>query len=202
MRCIALALLTALPTLLPAQRQTQSEKYQKRDTVIVVDGDTVNTKLLNEVTFFMPLKLRKHSDREKYLYLKRKVYRVFKYAKIASDTLLNLEQELGELKSRRQKRRAIRRLQRYMNHTFADRLKRLSRTDGQILVKLVYRQTHLTPYQIIRRYRSGWTAFWWNLKANLFDISLKKVYDPKHNRQDRFIEDIIQEGLLSGQLKG
>ena len=177
------------------------DSWASRDTTIVIGGDTVHTKLLHEFTYFMPLRLKNHSDRIQYLYLKRKVYRVFKYAKIASDSLIRLQKAVDEVQSRRAKRRIVKKLQRYMKAEFADPLKALSRTDGQILVKLVCRQTQHTPFEIIKAYKSGWSAFWWNVKANLFDISLKKTYDPKGDRADRFIEDIIQKGLSSGELK-
>lgn len=182
-------------------RQYTVQQNADRDTLLVFDGDTVSVKRLQEVTYFVPMRLKRASDLAKYRYLKRKVYRVFKYAKLASDSLLSLEKKVEALRSKRKRRRAVKSLQRRMSAAFAAQLKNLSRTDGQILVKLVYRQTQLTPYQIIRKYRSGWTAFWWNFKANLFEISLKKIYDPEHEPEDRFIEDIVQKGLLSSDLK-
>ncbi len=203
MRHLLTGLILGFWVLAPAQNRPKHTRppWAERDTTIVIGGDTVHTQLLRELTYFTPLRLKNRSDRVRYLYLKRKVYRVFKYAKIASDSLLELQRQLDLVQSKRAKRRIVKKLQRYMKDAFANQLKALSRTDGQILVKLVYRQTQLTPFEIIKAYKSGWSAFWWNVKANLFDISLKKTYDPKGDRTDRFIEDIIQKGLSSGRLK-
>jgi hypothetical protein len=49
--------------------------------------------------------------------------------------------------------------------------------------------------------RSGWRAFWFNSTANLFNISLKEIYDPEHVKEDYLIEDVLQRNFQSGKLE-
>jgi len=80
-------------------------------------------------------------------------------------------------------------------------LKKLTRTEGQILVKLIHRQTGKTTFELIKELRSGWRAFWFNSTANLFDISLKREFNPMDVKEDFFIEDILERAFQNRQLK-
>ena len=77
----------------------------------------------------------------------------------------------------------------------------MTRTEGQILVKLIHRQTGRTAFDLIKELRSGWKAFWANNTANLFDISLKREYDPYNEKEDYLIEDILQRNFQNGILE-
>ena len=88
-----------------------------------------------------------------------------------------------------------------MEGEFTDRLKKLTRTEGEILIKLMHRQTGETAFDLVKDYRSGWKAFWYNTTANLFKLSLKDKYDPVHNTKDFLIEDILQRAFTDGTLE-
>ena len=88
-----------------------------------------------------------------------------------------------------------------MEEEFAPQLKKLTRTEGRILIKLVNRQTGETMYELIKEYRSGWKAFWYNSSANLFKLSLKNEYKPEENAMDFIIEDILQRSFINGTLE-
>ena len=76
----------------------------------------------------------------------------------------------------------------------------MSRKQGQILVKLIYRQTGVTTFDLIKDYKSGWKAFWSNNTAKLFDISLKEKYEPYEVNQDFLIETILVRAFNNGKL--
>ena len=69
----------------------------------------------------------------------------------------------------------------------------LSRKDGQILVKLIDRQTGKTTFSLIKEFKSGWKAFWSNQAAKLFDINLKTKFDADNVLEDYYIERILKE---------
>ena len=73
--------------------------------------------------------------------------------------------------------------------------------EGQILVKLIYRETNFTTYDIVRFYRGRFNAFFWQTMAKFWDNDLKKDYHPENNREDMFIEYIIKEAKLEKILK-
>ena len=77
----------------------------------------------------------------------------------------------------------------------------LGREEGRILIKLVHRQTGETMYELIKEYRSGWKAFWYNTTANLFEISLKEEYNPFEIKEDYLIEDILERSFQENKLE-
>jgi len=85
-----------------------------------------------------------------------------------------------------------------MEQEFTDQLKKLTRTEGRILIKLMHRQTGIVTYDLVKDYRSGWKAFWYNTTANVFKLSLKDTYDPMNNDEDFLIEDILQRAFVAG----
>ena len=87
-----------------------------------------------------------------------------------------------------------------MEEEFTDQLKKLTRTEGRILIKLLHRQTGFVAYDLVKDYRSGWKAFWYNTTASVFKLSLKDTYDPMNNNEDFLIEDILQRAFVDGVL--
>jgi hypothetical protein len=76
----------------------------------------------------------------------------------------------------------------------------MTRTEGRILIKLLHRQTGLTAFDLVKEYRNGWKAFWYNATANVFKLSLKSEYHPETDPLDFLIEDILQRSFLDGSL--
>ena len=119
---------------------------------------------------------------------------------MAAERLMTLNERLENLDSKRAKKKYIRMLQKYMEEEFTAELKKMTRTEGQILIKLINRQTGKTMFELIKEYRSGWKAFWYNNTARLFKISLKEKYDPINVEEDYWIEDILQRSFQSNIL--
>ncbi|WP_291147852.1 DUF4294 domain-containing protein [Flavobacterium sp. UBA7680] len=132
--------------------------------------------------------------------LQNRVYKVYPYARLAADRLTALNSGMARLKTNREKKKYFKIVEDYLNNEFEDRLKKLSRKQGQILVKLVHRQTGKTTYELIKNLKSGFKAFVSNTTANLFDISLKTEYKPYDVNEDYLIETILVRGFESGRL--
>lgn len=165
----------------------------------IVEGDTVVREMidLDEVLVLGKLKFKSDLERRKYLILRRKTRKVYPYAKLASERLLELQSRLDLIKTKRDKKKYTKIVQNYIEDQFSAELKKLTRTEGQILVKLIHRQTGITAYALIKDLKSGWRAFWYNSTASLFDISLKEEFHPESNEEDYLIEDILQRSFQS-----
>ena len=133
--------------------------------------------------------------RKQYLTLKRRVYRTYPYAKVASERLEILNRNLAKLKSKKEKKKFLKITEEYMENEFEARLKNLSRKDGQILVKLIHRQTGQTTYDLVKDLKSGWNAYWYGKAAKLYNIDLKTTYQPYTIKEDFWIEDILLESF-------
>jgi len=166
-----------------------------------IENDSMPSINLDKVVLFRKLKFDSKDQYIKYLILKRKVIKVFPYARMAAIQLDSLNNHLETLPKKRFKKRHIRKKQRQIKNTFSKELKNLTRTEGQILVKLLYRQTGQTAYNLVKELKSGWRAFWYNTQAGIFNISLKKEFNPKESKEDFYIEDILQRAFQEGTLE-
>ena len=108
---------------------------------------------------------------------------------------------MSSLKRKRDKKKYAKVIQKYIENEFSAELKKLTKTEGQILVKLIHRHTGRTAFDLIKDLRSGWRAFWYNNTANLFDISLKREFTPIDVLEDYLIEDILQRAFQSEVLE-
>jgi hypothetical protein len=140
-------------------------------------------------------------DKKQFLLLQRRVYVTYPYAKVAAERLTSLNRGMSQFTNSRDKKRYFKIVEDYLSNEFEARLKKLSKKQGQILVKLIDRQTGSTTYELIRSLKSGWKAFWSNTTASMFDIDLKLKYQPYDVNEDYLIETILVRGFESGRLR-
>ncbi|MFI1743128.1 DUF4294 domain-containing protein [Thalassobellus sediminis] len=190
------------PVLLFAQ-VADAEQDSTETKYLIIKGDSVPRTTINleEVMLLNKLKFDSKKDRIRYLILRRKTIKVYPYAKMAADRLDSLSARLETMTKKRDKKRYTKMLQKYIEGEFSEKLKKFTRTEGQILVKLIHRQTGRTAFDLVKELRSGWRAFWYNTTASMFDISLKKEFDPLNEKEDYLIEDILQRNFQSGRLE-
>ena len=136
---------------------------------------------------------------EDYWRLKRRIIKVWPYAVLASQYLYEMDSLRGEL-SKRKFQKTVNQRQKELFDNFAGILKKFTRTEGKILIKLVYRQTGVSTYDIARELKSGFKAFWWNASAGMFSLSLKDEYDPRRDAEDYSIENILRKCFAEGEL--
>ncbi|MDB4014660.1 DUF4294 domain-containing protein, partial [Flavobacteriaceae bacterium] len=94
--------------------------------------------------------------------------------------------------SRSAKKKYTRLVEKYIENELSAQLKKLTRTEGQILIKLIYRETGETVYDLVKKLRNRFRAFSYSSLAKLFDISIKIEYDPYKNDEDAIIEDVLK----------
>jgi hypothetical protein len=190
-----------------AQIEHSNTKRTPKDTLDVELYEFVNDSVfedanfLDEVIILPKLKFQNKEDLREYLILQRKTRRVWPYAVLASQRLDSLNVRLAKIKSKRKRKRYTKLIQKYIEGEFTDELKKLTKTEGQILVKLMHRQTGVTAYDLVKELRTGWRAFWYNTTANMFNISLKEEYNPYEVKEDFLIEDILQRRFSRGTLE-
>jgi hypothetical protein len=137
-----------------------------------------------------------------YLYLKRRyrrliynVKRAYPYAKIAGSRLKQLDHHLATLSTEKERKAYVETEEKRIMKEFESQVKKLTITQGIILVKLIDRETGRTSYEVIKDLKGGLTAFFWQGIARIFGNNLKATYDPY--QQDRVIEDIVR-GIEAG----
>ncbi len=175
------------------EQDTTKMGYQVKDT------DTLSEPIqLEEITVYKDN--MDPESKKQFLLLRNRVYKVYPYAKVAAERLKILNQNMAALKTDKEKRKYFKIVEDFMEKEFSAKLKKLSRKQGQILVKLISRQTGFTSYELIKDYKSGWKAFWSNATARVFDIRLKAKYAPYEVNEDFLIESILYRAFNSGRL--
>ena len=190
-------LLFIFPVILFSQND---KKKQSLEDFYIIRNDSL-TIPLDEVVIFDKRHFNSNKEKRYYYWYFKKVHKAYPFARIASDTLVEINEQLEGIKSKRKRKRKIKNIQEYMEGEFSDQLKKLTKTEGRILIKLVHRQTGETMYELIKEYRSGWKAFWYNSTANMFRLSLKKEYNPSEEALDFIVEDILQRSFNNATLE-
>lgn len=118
------------------------------------------------------------------------VKKVLPYAKLAAFRYQMLEQNLQLLTTDKAKKQYLKKTEKAIKEQFMDDLKGLTVTQGRILIKLVYRETGKTSYEMLSKYRGDFTAWYWQGIAKFFGGNLKDEYNPVEDWQ---IEQIIKQ---------
>ncbi len=176
------------------------ENYIQYGEYIIYRGDTLLIDL-DEVRLLKKLKFHNAKDRRIYYWYRRKVLKAYPYAKMFQEKLEVINKRLEAMPSKRAKKRYTRRLEKYFEEEFTDQLKKLTRTEGRILIKLIHRQSGRTAYDWLKDLRSSWKAYWSDKTAKLFKLSLKMEYHPESDDEDWMIEDILQRAFTDGVLE-
>ena len=164
---------------------------------VVEQGDTI---LLTEIPSIDIISFTNNKERWRYQILKRKVLKVYPYAIYTKQKLEEMENELDSISRKRKKKIHTKKVAKFLKEELGEELKKLTRTEGNILVKLIYRETNISTYKLLKMYRGSVNAYFWQTMAKIYDNDLKQEYDPLNNREDMWIEHIINQAKLEGKL--
>ena len=164
---------------------------------IVENGDTI---LITEIPSVEILSFVDIKERFKYRILKRKVLKVYPYALYTKQKLQEIEQDIEGISKKRKKKKYTKEVSKFLKEELGEKMKNLTRSEGNILVKLIYRETKVSTYKLLKLYRGSFNAMFWQTMAKIYDNDLKQEYDPENVREDMFIEHIIIQAKLEGEL--
>ena len=156
---------------------------------VVVDGDTMAVVKLSKVSIFPPLKFQSHEQYLAYRRLVRDVKKVYPFAIIAKNTMIEIQLAFDTLPKNRHQNKYVKQKQEELMALYKEQLKSFSIRQGQILIKLVDREIETSSYHLIKELRGGVQATMWQGVARLFGENLKSEYDPKG--EDLMIERIV-----------
>jgi len=189
----SIILLVCLPILIYSQTDTFLIKQ-----ILIDQNDTL---VLSEIKEVNILHFKNKEDEKYFKRLRYKTLKVYPYAKIASEKLDSVISELEHIPKRRKQKTYLKAVEQWVKDDFSEDLKKLSRWEGRILSKLIYRETNISTYEIIKDLRGGFQAFFWQSLARLYDNNLKTPYQPQSVEEDKWIEYIIQDAKRKGTIE-
>lgn len=168
----------------------------KNDTLKVaitnIDGEWMPWIVLNQVSVIDKRTFRSQEDYNRYKRLRYNVLKVLPYARFAGDRYRKLERDLAVEPNKKKQKALIKDCEKEIKDLFNKEIKDLTISQGEILIKLIDRETGNSSYSLLKDTKGGVTAFFMQSLARVFGHDLKSKYDVE---TDREIENII---LTSG----
>jgi hypothetical protein len=181
--------LAALVTLVVAETHAQEPDSNRFGIGLVIGNDTIIHREIKEIRVYPRRDFRSAAIQKQYYRLIQRIKKVYPYAKTARLLLEKYEPEYLTLKTDRQRRKLMNKVEDELMGKYKNDLKKMSISDGRVLIKLIDRETGRTSYSIIRDFRGGLAATFWQGIARIFKNNLKDEYDPYG--EDMLIENIV-----------
>jgi len=172
------------------QASAQFERKIKY-TFRVTGVDTTFHAYIPEVTVFTPLKFKSEKEKLEYTKLVRDVKKALPYANQVAVSIIETYEFMSTLPDDKARQKHMEEAQKYIMNEYKPKMKKLTKNQGKILVKLIDRQTNSSAYDIVKSLVGGFKATMYNTFAGLFGNSLKTQYDP--GGKDKMIERIVIE---------
>lgn len=166
---------------------------------IDTEGDTILVLMLNEITCFPPLKFKNKKEEQFYWRTVRDVRRTLPYAKLIAETLIETYEYIETFPTKKEREEYLKRMEKELFNEYKPVLKKFSRNQAKVLIKLVQRETNQTSYEIVKAFLGSFRASFWQGFGKLFGVSLKSDFRPLHDRQDAII-DRVATGIEQGWL--
>jgi hypothetical protein len=170
-------------------------QYSVNDTIVsaavIYNGDTIEAKTLGPVDFFSRYNAAQMTARAAWTRLRNAIYVTFPYAKRAGVVMNDVNAHLVHIKDKDDRKKYIKSREKELKKEFTDPLTNLSVYQGKVLMKLINRETGNNCYEIIKEYKGGLTARFYQTVAFFFSTNLKQPYDQQGD--DAEMEKIVKE---------
>ena len=183
---------TAIFILCVANDKVQAQSVGLKDTIItgamIYEGDTLEAKVLSGVYIYTTFS---HSKSPQWTRLRNAVYVTYPYAKRASWVFNDVESHIKGKSDHDEIHKYINSREKELKKEFAQPLMNLSVYQGRVLMKLIKRETGDNVYEILKEFKGGFSASFWQTVAFVFGSNLKQPYDA--NGEDKELESIVRE---------
>ncbi len=173
--------------------------YKGKYHTVTEDGDSVLMIVMNEVTVFNPIKFKNKKEEEFYWRTVRDVKRTLPWAKLICETLIETYEYIETFPTQKEREQYIKEMEGAIFEQYKPQLKRFTKSQARMLVKLIQRETKQSSYSILKAFLGSFRATFWQGFGRLFGVNLKNEYHPETNRQDAIIERVctlVEQGAL------
>ncbi|WP_321334028.1 DUF4294 domain-containing protein [uncultured Bacteroides sp.] len=157
--------------------------------VCVYEGDTIPWIQLRDVYIFKPLNFKNDRERKEYYRLIYNVKKTLPISRKINQTIIETYEYLETLPDEKAKQKHIKRVEKGLKEQYSAQMKKLSFTQGKLLIKLVDRESNQTSYELVKAFMGPFKAGLYQAFAGLFGASLKKQYDAQG--EDKLTERVV-----------
>ena len=163
--------------------------------LLIVGNDTFPTCTLQEVVVVSKREFKDQIEQYRYNQLRQNIIAVYPYAKEAGRIFNEMNTTLATMDKKKDRKKFIKEKEKELDMLYENSLKNLTVTQGDLLVKLIARETGMSVYDLIKEFKNPMSAFYWNKLSGIYGYSLKQDYDPQEQRDIEMIVRSI-EGTL------
>lgn len=183
----------------PIPKSPVQKSVQGRYHFITEEGDTAVMVVLANVTVFPPMKFKNKKQEEFYWRTVRDVKRTLPYAKLIAETLLETYEYIETFPTKEEKEAHLTQMEKEVFNQYKPELKKFTKSQGKMLVKLINRETNQSSYSILKAFLGTFRAGVWQTFGRFFGVNLKSAYNPDKNKDDAIIERVcvlVEQGQL------
>lgn len=147
-------------------------------TAVVIGNDTVACMYLSDFIKYSPMRHQTAHEVVQYHRLVRDVKRTLPFAKEVAQIIIETYEYMETLPDHKTKQKHLEKMEKHLKEVYTPKMKKLTRNQGQLLIKLIDRETNSSSYHIVESFMGTLKAFTYNMFAGLFGNSLKKRYNP------------------------
>lgn len=162
--------------------------YQGYSSALI---DSLPHVYLNEVIIYPSIDRWSKRQIRQYTALEMKVRKVYPMAKVAAMKVAEYNRIYNNFKSERERKAYVKVAEKELFHDFEGTIRHMTMSEGRILIKLIDRETSKTSFEIIKEFKGGFNAFFWQAVAKIFGHDLKSKYDAQN--EDQMIEYIVMQ---------
>lgn len=163
----------------------------------LVDNDSIQYVELNTLYVYPKLTFKDERQRQAYNRLVANIKKVLPIAKEVNSIIVETYEYLQTLPDKKSKDEHMKRVEKGIRKEYTPRMKKLTYSQGKLLIKLVYRECNSSSYQLIQAFLGPIRAGFYQAFASLFGASLTKKYDPEG--VDKYTERIVRQ-VEAGQI--
>lgn len=163
------------------------------------EGDTVQVIHLRGITVFKKLTFKNKKEEDFYWRTVRDVKLTLPYAKLIAETLIETYEYIETFDTQKEREKYLKEMEKSIFEQYKPVLKRFSRRQAKVLIKLIQRETHQTGYEIVKAFLGSFRATFWQGFGKLFGVSLKGEFHPEKDREDAILERVacaVEEGRI------
>jgi len=170
---------------------------QKIPDSVTEKGDSLNILTLNDIYVYPPQTFKNTDEEQKYLKLVRDVKKTLPYAKLVYNTLIETYEYIQTMPTEKEREEHLKRMEKDLYAEYVPVLKKMTLSQGKLLIKLVDRECNQSSYDIIKAFLGPFRAGFWNVFAGVFGASLKTTWDPegKDAATERVVE-LVEMGVI------
>ncbi len=130
---------------------------------------------------------------QRFTRLRYNVHKVYPYAVKLAGILAEVQAEIDALPNEKARKEYVKNKEKSLFGSYEDDVRRMTRSQGKVLVKLIHRETRLSTYALIKDNKNGASALFWQSISLIFGINLKTQFDPQKEEEDSMIDFIVRD---------